>query len=73
VPEVHVHCWNGLAGAGVDELDVKVERDTLLAVGDVAADQLAVDVVRALRDFGLQDACRVVLEQQSLIIAVSDA
>ena len=70
VPEIHIDRRNGLAGASVDELDVKVERDTLLAVRDVAANQLAIDVVGALRDFRLQNAGRVVLEQKSLVIAL---
>lgn len=56
VPHVHVDGRDGLASARVDELDVEVERHALLPVGDVAADQLAVDVVRPLGDFGLQDA-----------------
>lgn len=73
VPEVHVDGRDRLASAGVDELDVQIERNTLLAVRNIAADQLAIDVVGALRDFRLQDACRVILEQQSLIVAVSDA
>jgi hypothetical protein len=62
VPEIHVDRRNGLASAGVDELDVKVERNALLAVRDVAANQLAIDVVRALSDFRLQNAGRIVLE-----------
>jgi hypothetical protein len=72
VPEVHVDGGDGLASAGVDELDVKVHGDTLLAIGDVAADKLAVDVVRALGDFRLQDAGRVVREEKGLIITVLD-
>ena len=73
VPEVHVDSRNGLARASVDELDVKVEGNTLLAVRDVAANELAVDVVGALGHLRLQDACRIVLEQKSLIVAVADA
>jgi hypothetical protein len=69
---VHVDGGDGLASAGVDELDVKVHGDTLLAIGDVAADKLAVDVVRALGDFRLQDAGRVVREEKGLIITVLD-
>lgn len=72
VPKVHVDSRNGLASASVDELDVKVERNALLAIRNIAANELAIDVVRALGDFRLQDARRIVLEQKSLIIAVRD-
>lgn len=44
MPEVKVDLGNGLAGVGVDELDVQVEGDTLLVLLDVVADQLAGDV-----------------------------
>jgi hypothetical protein len=60
VPDVHVDGWEGLASAGVNELNVEIQRDAFLAIGDVAADELAVDVVRAHGDFGLQDAGGVV-------------
>jgi hypothetical protein len=73
VPEIHVDGWDGLASAGVDELDVEVERDTFLIFRDVATDQLTIDVVRALGDFRLQDAGRIILEQKSLVVAVRHA
>lgn len=73
MPEVHVDRRNRLASAGIDELDVKVERNALLTVRDVAANQLAIDIVGTLGDFRLQNACRIVLEQKSLIVAVRDA
>lgn len=73
VPEVHVHSWDRLARTSVDELDVKVERNTLLTIRDVAANELAIDIVRALSNLRLQDARRIVLEQKSLVIAVGDA
>lgn len=41
VPDVNVDLGNGLAGAGVNELDVQVERHTLLGLGDIVADELA--------------------------------
>ena len=72
VPEVHVNSRNRLARTSVDELNVKVERNSLLTIRDIAANQLAVDVVRALGDFRLQDARGIVLEQKSLVIAVAD-
>lgn len=73
VPEVHIDGWDWLASAGVDELDVKIERHAFLAISDVAADQLAVDVVGTLGDFGLQDAGRVVGEEGRFVVAVDDA
>jgi hypothetical protein len=44
VPEVQVHLRNRLTGVGVDQLDVQPERDTLLLLSDVGADQLARNV-----------------------------
>lgn len=73
VPEIHVHSWHGHAGAGVDKLDVEIERHAFLAVGDVAPDQLTVDVIRALGDLRLQDAGCVIREEQGLVVAVRDA
>ena len=73
VPEIHVDRRNRLASAGVDELDVKVERNALLAIRDVAANQLAIDVVGTLSDFRLQNAGRVIRKEQCLIIAIRDA
>jgi hypothetical protein len=35
VPQVHVDLRNGFAGVGVDQLDVHVERNTLLGLRDV--------------------------------------
>ena len=63
VPKVHVDSRDRLASAGANGLNVKVERDTFLAVRDVAPNELAIDVVRALGELGLRSACRVVLEQ----------
>ena len=73
MPEVHVDSRDRLASARVDELDVEVERDALLTVGDIAANQLAIDVVRTLSDLGLQNASGVVREEKCLIVAVRDA
>lgn len=73
VPEVHVDSRHRLASAGIDQLNVKVERNALLVIGDVAADKLAIDVVGALGDLWLQNAGRVVCEQKSLVVAVSYA
>jgi hypothetical protein len=35
VPQVHVDLRNGFAGVGVDQLDVHVERNTLLGLRNV--------------------------------------
>ena len=72
MPDVHVDSRDRLARASVNELDIEVERNTLLAVSDVAADHLSIDVVRTLGDFRLKNASRVIGEQQSLIITVGD-
>jgi hypothetical protein len=72
VPEVHVDSRDRLASAGAYGLNVKVERDTLLAVRDIAPNELINDVARALGELGLRNAFRVVLEQQSLIVTLGD-
>lgn len=73
MPKVHVNSRNRLARASVNELDIEVKRNTLLAIGDVATDELAINVVRTLGDFRLKNTGRVVGEQQSLVITVRDA
>ena len=70
VPKVHVDSRNRLARAGVNKLNIEVKRNTLLAIGDVATDELSIDVVRTLGDFGLKDTSRVVGEEKSLVVAV---
>ena len=44
VPEINVHLRDRLTSAGVNELDVKVKGHAFLALGDVAADELASDI-----------------------------
>jgi hypothetical protein len=73
VPKVHVDSRDGLARAGVNELNIEVKRNTLLAVGDVATDELAINVVRTLSNFRLKNTGRVISEEKSLIVAVGDA
>jgi hypothetical protein len=41
VPEIHIDLRFGLAGVGVDDLDVHVEGDATLVFGDVGADVFA--------------------------------
>jgi hypothetical protein len=72
VPNVHVDSRDRGASAGINELDVEVQRDTRLAISNVATDQLAIDVVRALGDFRLKNAGGVVGEEQGLVLAVGD-
>ena len=73
VPKVHVDSRDRLARAGVNELNVEIERNTLLAIGNVTTDELSIDIVRALGNFRLENASRVVCEEQSLVVAVRDA
>jgi hypothetical protein len=47
VPDVDRHVTERLAAGVVDDLDVQVEPNPALALGDVLADPLAVEVVRA--------------------------
>lgn len=44
MPQISVDLGNGLAGVGVNELDVHEERDTLLVLGDVLADKFTSDI-----------------------------
>jgi hypothetical protein len=44
VPEIHVDIGEGIAGVGVDELDIHVQSNTLLLVDDVLADKLTTHV-----------------------------
>lgn len=44
VPQVHVDLRNGFAGVGVDQLDVHVERNTLLGFRDIFTNQFARDI-----------------------------
>lgn len=48
VPKVHVDVRQGVAGVGVNHLDVHVERDTWLGLDDVLADKLAADICCSL-------------------------
>ena len=73
VPELEVDLGDGLAGVDVDDLDVKVQRHSLLVLGDVAADQLALDPVRALGSLGSEDAGVVASEEGSGVSVGSDA
>jgi hypothetical protein len=44
VPDVHVDVREGVAGIGVDQLDVHVKGDTFLVLENVLADQFTGDV-----------------------------
>ena len=43
MPEVEINVGHRLAGVDVDNLDIKVDWNTLLALGDILADELAVN------------------------------
>lgn len=62
VPVVYVDIWDRLAGVDIDDLDVDGQRHTLLVLGDVFADILALDVVRTLGNLGYKDA-RAIAEE----------
>lgn len=44
MPQVHVDLRNGIAGVGVDQLDVHVERNTLLGLRHVVTNQFTRDI-----------------------------
>lgn len=44
MPDVHVDVGQGVAGVGVNHLDVHVERYTLLGLDNVLADELTGDI-----------------------------
>jgi hypothetical protein len=73
VPKVHVDSRDRLARAGVDQLNIEVERHTLLTIRDVATNELPIDVVRTLSNLRLKDASRLVGEEKSLVVAIGDA
>lgn len=47
MPEVQIDTGDRLAGGAVNHLDVHVERNTRLVLGDVAADQFAAYICRS--------------------------
>ena len=64
MPDLDGRVLDRLAALGVDDGEVEVEPLAGLALGDVLAEDRAVDVVRAFGQLGLQDAdvataCRV--------------
>ena len=59
VPDVDIYFGDGLAGADIDVLNLKVERDTRLSLSHVLANHLAEDVVRAIGDLWGQDTASV--------------
>jgi hypothetical protein len=73
MPKIHVDSRDRLARAGVDQLNVEVERYTLLTISDVATDKLSVHIVRTLSNFRLKNTSRVIGEEKSLVVAVGDA
>lgn len=73
MPKIHVHGGDRLARARIHQLDVEVERDTLLILRNIATDEFTIDVVRTLSYFRLQNAGRIIREEQCLIIAIRDA
>lgn len=50
VPEIHKDVRQRLAGLGVDELDIHVQRNALLALDNVLANQFTRDVYTELAD-----------------------
>ena len=44
MPEISVDLGNGLAGVGVDELDVHEKGNTLLILGNVLTNKLTSDI-----------------------------
>jgi hypothetical protein len=59
VPDIDQEVSDGLAVVDVHELEVEVQVDAGLALGDVLADQLARDKVRSNGDLGNEGALRV--------------
>jgi hypothetical protein len=58
VPDVDRHIAERLAGGAVDDLDAQVEPSAARVLGDVLADLLEVEVVRALFLLGDERARR---------------
>lgn len=56
VPDIHVDGRHRLASRSVNDLYIKSQRNALLTIGDVPADQLASDIVGALRALWLKNA-----------------
>jgi hypothetical protein len=50
VPEVQIDTGDRLTGGAIDHLDVHIERDTCLVIGDIAADQFAAYICRSSVD-----------------------
>jgi len=55
VPDVDQQRRDARAGLNVNELDVEVHRHTRLTVGDVGADELAINVVGSEHCLGDED------------------
>jgi hypothetical protein len=53
MPEVHVKTRGWLAGAYVDELDVDIQRDTLLILADIRAHILTNNICTHLSELGV--------------------
>jgi len=63
MPEIYIYSGHGLAGRGIDELDVQGHWNTLLIFNEVLADHLTVDEIWTLRDFGLEYARGIIGEE----------
>lgn len=72
MPPLEEDFRNRLAGVDVDDLNVDGHRNTLLILGNVLADILAGNVVRALGNFGSKDAGSVVGEENRWVGVDSD-
>jgi hypothetical protein len=73
VPQLKINRGNGLTGVDIDDLDVEVERNTLLVLRDVLTDQLALDPVGALSDLRGENAGVVAGEEDGRVGVGSDA
>lgn len=65
-PDLGIRPLDGLAGLDVENLELKVQRDTSLVLGHVLADVLAGDVVGSLGDLGAEDTRAVAGEDDVL-------
>lgn len=63
VPDIQVNARNGLAGPGVDDLEVESHGHPCRAVGDVATYQLAADIIGPFCRLGLEYTGGVVGEE----------
>lgn len=63
VPDLEESFWYGFARVHIDELDVECQGHTLLPIGDILADKLALDPVRSLGGLGTEHTAVVAREE----------